>query len=183
MNDKISALIDSALDEQSARVTVDQLNRDANLRKEWGVYCLIGDTLRGEQHGSSDLVTRVMSGLDSEATVLAPRALANQPSRPSLWNTLMPIAASVMGVAAVGLVASTMYSGSASVAPGASIAAVQRLAPASSIQPVMVSESRSASEAHREYVFVHQAMTSGGPMPAAVQYVRTVSALPQERDR
>lgn len=183
MKDKLSALIDNDLDEQSVRSMVDRLNRDDALRNEWNVYCLIGDTLRGEHHASPDLVARVMSGLDSEPTVLAPRSIAGNAAQRSVWHSLMPIAASVMGVAAVGLVASTMYSGGAAVAPVAAVASVQRVAPRPAIQSVSVAEPGVASETHREYVFVHQAMTGGGPMPAAVQYVRTVSALPQESSR
>lgn len=179
MNDKLSALIDGDLDEQAVRLIVDRLNRDDALRKEWDVYCLIGDTLRGEYHDSSDLVVRVMSGLDSEPTVLSPRSSVSDAPRRSLWHSLLPVAASVMGVAAVGLVASTMYSDDAAVAP---VASIQRVASQSGMQPVST-PAPAVNDLHREYVFVHQSMTSGGPMPAAVQYVRTVSPLPQESAR
>ncbi|MDO9597498.1 MAG: sigma-E factor negative regulatory protein [Azoarcus sp.] len=177
MNNKLSALIDGDLDEQSVRLMVDSLNRDDALRKDWGVYCLIGDAIRGEYQGSPDLASRVMAGLDDEPTVLAPRASVNEPLRRSLWQSLMPIAASVMGVAAVGLVAATMYSDDAVVAP---VASIQRVTAQPAIQSVSAPVAVSANDAHREYVFVHQSMTGGGPMPAAVQYVRTVSTLQQE---
>lgn len=172
MNNNLSALIDGDLDEQAVRLVVDRLNRDEALRKDWSVYCLIGDAIRGDHQGSPDLVARVMAGLDEEPTVLAPRASANESSRRSLWQSLMPIAASVMGVAAVGLVAATMYSGDTSVAP---VASIQRVVAQPGIQAVSAPAATSAKDVYREYVFVHQAMTGGGPMPAAVQYVRTVS--------
>lgn len=185
MNDKLSALIDGDLDEQSTRLVVDRLNRDDALKSDWNLYCLIGDAIRGEHPGASDLVSRVMSGLEVEPTVLAPRAAANDAARRSVWHSLMPIAASVMGVAAVGLVAATMYSGDAAVAPVAQVVSVQRSAAPAGVQSVSVpvAANRSGGQSNQEYLFVHQAMTGGGPMPSAVQYVRTVSALPQESAR
>src|SRR5690606_15256947 len=95
----------------------------------------------------------------------------------SAWGrSLMPIAASVMGVAAVGIVALTMFPSSPDPlvqAPGvlAAESAPARVAAAgASTQNV----SALASDPSREYMFVHQAM-SGGPIPGVVHYVRTVS--------
>lgn len=180
MNDKLSALIDGDLDDASARMTVERLSRDNALKEDWNLYCLIGDTLRGEHQGAPDLVGRVMAGLDAEPTVLAPRSIGSDGAGRSAWKSLMPIAASVMGVAAVGLVASTMYSQDAPVAP---LAASPRAAVQANVQAVSAPVAGSAHDAHSEYLFVHQAMTRGGPMPPAVQYVRTVSTLPQEDAR
>ncbi|MDV7392833.1 RseA family anti-sigma factor, partial [Arthrospira platensis SPKY1] len=140
---------------------------------QWGAYCLIGDALRGDRLGSSDFVDRVMARLDEEPTVLAPRLAAGSSARRSVWQSLLPIAASVMGVAAVGLVAATLYSQDeraptrlVSEAAGVQVAG----APAAlrGVQPV-------AHDPHREYVFAHQGLSGAGPLPAGVQYVRTVS--------
>ena len=179
MKDKLSALIDGDLDENTMRPVFDRLRRDDLLRKDWEAYCLIGDLIRGDRLGSVDFVGRVMAGLDAEPTVLAPAASAATVVRRSALQALMPIAASVMGVAAVGLVAATLYSQDAAVSPAT--VAVQRIA----AQPLLAGSaplgSQSAgAQVHvddpmREYVFAHQGV-SGGPMPAAVQYVRTVSA-------
>ena len=179
MKDKLSALIDGDLDENTMRPVFDGLRRDDLLRKDWEAYCLIGDVIRGDQVGSVDFVGRVMSRLDAEPTLLAPAASAVVSARRTAWQALMPIAASVMGVAAVGLVAATLYSQDAA-APSAAVA-LQRIA----AQPLLASSVQSsvlatrtqvqADDPMREYVFAHQGV-SGGPMPAAVQYVRTVSA-------
>ena len=94
---------------------------------------------------------------------------------------LMPIAASVMGVAAVGLVAATLYKQDAS-APQtlAAAPAVKVVSASSSVRPV----AQTASEdVLREYVFAHQGLSRGGPLPAGVQYVRTVSDQRQGMDR
>lgn len=179
MKDKLSALIDGDLDENTMRPVFDRLRRDDLLRKDWEAYCLIGDLIRGDRAGSVDFVGRVMAGLDAEPTLLAPAASAVAAVRRSAWQSLMPIAASVMGVAAVGLVAATLYSQDAGVSPAT--VAVQRIA----AQPLLAGSAQmggrtSGAQAPvddpmREYVFAHQGV-SGGPMPAAVQYVRTVSA-------
>ena len=179
MKDKLSALIDGDLDEQSMRPVFERLRRDEAFRKDWEAYCLIGDVIRGDRAGSGDFVGRVMAGLDAEPTVFAPAASRASSARRSAWQALLPIAASVMGVAAVGLVAATLYSQDTT-APAA--VAVQRIA----VQPLVASTTArpavpaaqgqpAGDDPMREYVFAHQGV-SGGPMPAAVQYVRTVSA-------
>ena len=179
MKDKLSALIDGDLDENTMRPVFDRLRRDDLLRKDWEAYCLIGDHIRGDGAGPLDFVDRVMAGLEAEPTVLAPAASTATAARRAALQALMPIAASVMGVAAVGLVAATLYSQDAAVAPAS--VAVQRI----SAQPLLAASAQmrdltggtrvQADDPMREYVFAHQGV-SGGPMPAAVQYVRTVSA-------
>ena len=99
MKDKVSALLDGDLDEQATRVVFDGLRRDPDLRRDWEAYCLIGDVLRGDRDGSDDFVARVMANLDSEPTVLAPRAAPESMTRQRMWQSLMPIAASVNSTA------------------------------------------------------------------------------------
>ncbi|MFT3757832.1 sigma-E factor negative regulatory protein [Thauera sp.] len=180
MKDKLSALIDGDLDENAVRQVFDGLRRDTSLRKDWDAYCLIGDVIRGEQAGSADFVGRVMAGLDDEPIVFAPAASKESAARRSVVRTLMPVAASVMGVAAVGVVAATLYSQEAS---GPAAVEVQRIAAQPLIATVSVPPPASlaagiqnaADDPLREYVFAHQGVSSG-PVPAGVQYVRSVSA-------
>ncbi|TAH42134.1 MAG: anti-sigma 24 factor [Betaproteobacteria bacterium] len=188
MKDKLSALLDGDLEEQAMKPVFDGLQRDSELRREWEAYCLIGDSLRGERTNSSDFVSRVMAGLEEEPTVLAPRgrSLASAANQ-SRWRSLMPIAASVMGVAAVGLVVSSLYSGQErSVTPGAGGAAVVAAAPvARLIAPAVQAGAaqRASEDLHREYLFAHQSVVGGGPVPAALQYVRSVSNLREDAAR
>lgn len=191
MKDKLSALLDGDLDEHTSRVVLDAVCRDQRKRKDWDAYCLIGDTLRSEGQVSRDFISRVMAELDAEPTVLAPRtgtadglrtgsqgqAAANEKR---FWAAMMPVAASVMGVAAVGWVAHTLYAPQAgpdmmTVAGSNPPAATVRVAemPQAPIVPVAAATDRDAM--NRQYVFVHQATTGGGPIPGVVQYVRTVS--------
>ncbi|HRP75396.1 MAG TPA: sigma-E factor negative regulatory protein [Rhodocyclaceae bacterium] len=175
MKDELSALLDGDLDEASARPVFESIRRDPALVEKWNAYCLIGDALRGDAAGFSDVSERVMARIRGEPTLLAPPATAAAEQRAPGWRSAMPVAASVMGVAAVGLVAFTLYSQPDdqlrhATAPG-SVQTVER-APVRSVVPVT---SADREDAHRKYVFVHQAMSGGGPIPGAVQYVRTVS--------
>lgn len=171
MKDKLSALLDGDLDEQSMRPVFDAIRRDRSLRTDWEAYCIIGDVLRGVGDSPPGLVARVMTEIESEPTVLAPRAAVAQPER---WRSLMPLAASVMGVAAVGWVAYTLYAQPDRTAPLASVdGSIQPVASVSA--PVRTVADVPAIDRRREYVFAHQAMTAGGPLSGVIQHVRTVS--------
>jgi len=187
MKDKLSALLDGDLDEHSAHPVFQGLKNDQELRGAWASYCLIGDALRGDGDVSSThFASRVMAEIESAPTVLSPSSIP-QVGR-SAWQSLMPIAASVMGVAAVGWVASTLYSDQQSPAVQ-QLAVAQRIAPAPvGIAPVSlaaaprISRPASANDLHREYLFAHQG-GGAGPMSGAVQYVRAVSEPRQDIER
>jgi sigma-E factor negative regulatory protein RseA len=108
MRERLSALLDGDVDDGMARVLFDRLDADAALREDWDSWCLIGDAIRGETRYMPDFVSRVMTRLDDEPTVLAPQRRASRPWRPG-WRHLASVAASVMGVLAVaGVVASRL---------------------------------------------------------------------------
>lgn len=170
MKEKLSALLDGDVDDDMARVLLTRLGADAALRKDWADWCLIGDSIRGEVRYMPDFVAGVMARLDDEPTVLAPPRRVEQDSSSPLWQRLAPVAASLMGVLAVAGVVATLApadKGSVAVTPPLAVAAPTRA-------PVAVAV-RNEDAAWREYLLAHQAMAGGGPMPAAVQYVRTVS--------
>lgn len=180
MKDKVSALLDGDLDELAARKVFDELKHDPGLRQDWTSYCLIGDVLRGDRDGSEDFVARVMANLDAEPTLLAPRQAPESSSR-RMWQSLMPIAASVMGVAAVGLVAATLYTQETPAPQVAAVKpAVRVVSATATVRPLAQSGNE---ELMREYLFAHQSLSQGGPLPAGVQYVRTVSDQRQGNDR
>lgn len=173
MKDQLSALLDGDLDDSSSGAVFDSLRRDPAMRERWSTYCLIGDTIRGESAGSVDLSARVMEQIRVEPTLLAPAAIERQAGeRGGRRPSLMSIAASVMGVVAVGWVAMSVYP---EVDSGVGVASARLQA----VEPVGLQASVLASfdqsDPHRKYVFVHQAMNGGGPIPGALQYVRTVS--------
>lgn len=183
MKDRLSALLDGDLDEQSAHPVFESMRRDRSLRTDWEAYCLIGDVLRGDRDGNAGFVGRVMANIDEEPTLLAPSPRpAAEGGR--LWRSLMPLAASVMGVAAVGWVAHTLYSDQGQATVGqVAVARSSAVAAHAAVLPVAVSPSPVAVDPTREYVFVHQAMSGGGPISGVIQHVRTVSDVGQGSGR
>ena len=167
MKERVSALLDGALDDEASSRLFDSIKRDAGLRRDWESYCLIGDVLRDDAPLSSDFTSRVMASLSDEVTVLAP---ARRES--SGWaRMLMPIAASVMGVAAVGWVAMTLEG------PGPEMQRLASVRPpaVASVAPVERVPQVPAESSEREYLFAHQAMAPAAGMPGVAHYVRTVS--------
>ena len=173
MKEKVSALLDGALDEDASTRMLDTLKRDPGLRREWERYSLIGDVMRDEPVLSPDFTSRLMAELEQEPTVLAP---VHAEVRGNWVRHLMPIAASVMGAAAVGWVA-MLLNGSGS-APAPVVAAVKAPAPAVAVVDPSVSArlaSASAEPSEREYLVAHQAMAPSAAMPGVAYYVRSVS--------
>ncbi len=181
MKDRLSALLDGDLDEHAVGAVLETLRKDASLRQDWRSYCLIGDCLRGDRSGSTGFVERVMASLDQEPTVLTPAANRPRPSSASVWQSMLPIAASVAGVAAVGVIAATLYSDNSEPTLAPPTIAIQSLVgqppSADEVSQTARSLPPPVDVGLREYVFAHQGIGGGGPMPSAVQYVRTVSDM------
>jgi sigma-E factor negative regulatory protein RseA len=179
MTEKLSALLDGHLDDDTAtRSVFDSLRQDRTMREKWGTYCLIGDALRGEAEGAPDLASRVLARLDSEPTVLAPALRPRAGARSTrLGRVVLPVAASVMGVTAVGWVVQSMQPAAAPLdvaakASGKVSGIVAAAAPATTpVDPL------------RSYVFAHQALAGGSPIPGVAQFVRTVTEVPPGSDR
>ncbi|MDR2926226.1 MAG: sigma-E factor negative regulatory protein [Azoarcus sp.] len=169
MKEKLSAMLDGAVDGMTARALFIRLKYDKTFRNEWDSYCLLGDIIRGyappEMEGFTE---RVMARLENEPTIFAPQGRKEGKEMPRrFWRhrLLLPVAASVMGVLAVGgVVAALSRDAPAPVAVTAKIA--KKPATASSIRAT-------------NYLAAHSALT-GGPMPAAMQYVRTAPVPPGE---
>ncbi len=166
MKERVSALLDGALDDDASARVFESIKRDAGLREDWERYCLIGDVLRDESSLSAGFTDKVMASLDGEPTVLAPVRRER-----SAWAArLMPIAASVMGVAAVGWVALTLNG------PGPEVQRLASARPAAVVAaPVERVALAPAEASEREYLFAHQAMAPAAGMPGVAHYVRTVS--------
>lgn len=64
MKEKVSALLDGALDDDASSRMLESLKRDGALRRNWENYCLIGDVLRDEDVLSSDFTSKVMLCLE-----------------------------------------------------------------------------------------------------------------------
>lgn len=179
MTEKLSALLDGHLDDDSATRTIfDTLRQDRAMREKWGTYCLIGDALRGEAGEVPDLASRVLARLDAEPTVLVPALRPRAAARTTrLGRVVLPVAASVMGVSAVGWVVQAIQPGAAPVAVAAK----------SSVKPsgmeVAAAPVAAQQDPLRNYVFAHQTLSGGSPIPGVAQFVRTVSEVHPDSDR
>ncbi|MDR0703066.1 MAG: sigma-E factor negative regulatory protein [Azoarcus sp.] len=176
MREKLSAMLDDDVDEATARALFTRLERDASFRGEWDAYCLAGDVIRGgAQPDMGGFTARVMARIEDEPTLFAPRRGEGGTGCRSLRHRLLPVAASVMGVLAVGGVVATLSGGGADPV----VQAVSSLPPDDAVAVAAAPAHRAADGARRDYLVAHQAM-AGGPMPAAVQYIRTISASTEE---
>jgi sigma-E factor negative regulatory protein RseA len=164
MKPDISALMDDELGQDESRRSIDALRRDKDLQEAWHTYHLIGDILRRSPEFSPHFSQRVMARLQEEPVLLAPSA---QPKRSPLRQAL-PLAAAVMGMAAVGWVALSLNS-------PAPIELAARQQPAA--QPAAAAGDLSASGALKEYLVAHQVHSPSGGIQGSTTYVRTVSEI------
>ncbi|HEY6821132.1 MAG TPA: sigma-E factor negative regulatory protein [Burkholderiales bacterium] len=176
MKDRISLLMDGALDDRAAAQAIETLCRDREAADTWRTFHLIGDALRGTAPLSEGFTARVAWKLAEEPAVLAPRRLPR--AEPRKWLALSA-AASVAAVALVGWVAFGPQPDG-----GAQNAQVAR---APQAQPVprqdtaaVVPVAQPFTSATNDYLLAHQGFSSRISLQSMVPYVRTVSEPSQE---
>ncbi|MBS3916493.1 MAG: sigma-E factor negative regulatory protein [Sulfuritalea sp.] len=167
MKPDISALLDDELGQTEASRAIDALRRDKDLQEAWDTYHLIGDALRRTTDCSPDYSRRVMARLEEGPVLFVPSA---QPKRIPLRFAL-PLAAAVMGMAAVGWVALSLNT----VQP-VDMAAKPR--PSSELAASAVID-KTSSGTLKEYLVAHQAHSPSGGIQGVAPYVRTVSEIRQ----
>jgi sigma-E factor negative regulatory protein RseA len=167
MKDRISALMDGALDDKSATELISNLARDGEGAETWRTYHLIGDAMRGTAPLAEDFAARVAWKLADEPTVLAPRAPQPEPRR---WYALSAAAS----LAAVGLVGWVAFGPQQQIAPSP--------APVAQTQPV---ETKPAivpmPAAANDYLLAHQGFSPRNSLQGMAPYVRTVSEQQEPR--
>lgn len=172
MKEQVSALFDGGVDADGADPVFRSLLSEGEMRAQWRAYGLIGDALRGEDNLDRDLTESIMLRLADEPTVLAPsRSL---PAR--RWSrSLMPIAASIFGLAVVGVVAQSLRQSGNEELNVASAPMVQKVAvlPVSAKVPPEVQRAR--DEAIQAYLVAHQGFSPSSGMQGVAPYVRMVS--------
>jgi sigma-E factor negative regulatory protein RseA len=174
MKSDISALMDDALDEDSQASLFNSINRDQSLAQVWSRYHLIGDALRGSSGLDIDINDRVLARLADEPTVLAPVHGARRRQRALRYA--LPIAASVMGIGAVGWIAQALHQPQA-----VSVAKIQDPVPAQAVRlPVATAAANDTTEptklSHvRAYLFAHQGYSMESSIQGVAPYVRTVA--------
>jgi sigma-E factor negative regulatory protein RseA len=171
MNDKLSALIDGELRGEEIRTHLGCLKSDADLRRAWDTYHLIGDALRG--HLSPDFSSRVAARLVQEPTVLAPRSGA---------AALVRVARYAVSAAAVAAAVALVVWTALPVMRGEpQLAANSAAAPAAGV-PGPELDARRASAEDENYLLAHQPYSHTSAMQGVATYVRAVSE-PREAGR
>lgn len=172
MKSDVSALMDGTLDEGSQASLFDRFGRDRSLLQAWSQYHLIGDALRGSSGLSIDIGDRVLARLADEPTVLAPVHAVKR--RPRSLRYALPLAASVMGIGAVGWVAQSLNPSET-----VSVATVQDRPVQPAQPPTMTAANDTMEPAKlsqvRAYLFAHQGYSMESSIQGVAPYVRTVS--------
>ena len=164
MKHDISALLDDELGEDDADRAIDALRRDKELQEAWNTYHLSGDVLRRSPEYSPHLSRQVMARLLKEPVLFVPVA---QPKRSPL-RLALPMAAAIMGMAAVGWVALSLNTPQPVELAAKTHSAGGSAAPAKDQTP---------SGALKEYLVAHQAHSPSGGIQGVAPYVRTVSEI------
>lgn len=173
MKTDISALLDDELDDSEASRVIDSLRHDKELQEAWNTYHLIGDALRHSPEYSPNIAHRVLAKLEEEPVVFVPAAR----KKPAPMRFAMPLAAAVMGMAAVGWVALSLNA----TEPTELELAVKKTRPANEMD-IQIAE-KSPSGGLKEYLVAHQAHSPGGGIQGVASYVRTVSEIRQGNRR
>jgi len=172
MKERVSALMDGQLDGAACDDCLDRLGKDADLRRDWALYHLIGDTLRGT--AAHTLPVGLGERLAAEPTVLAPRSARRSGAGRGTWHYALSAAAGVAAVALVGWVTlSQLQPGD-----GVPVAGVpQTAAPVASAPPAPAVPVAAVPVARGmdDYLLAHQRFSPSSAMSGVAPYVRTVS--------
>jgi sigma-E factor negative regulatory protein RseA len=172
MKTKLSELMDGELAEHEAHAVFAALREDQALRGRWLEYQVIGDTLKGERDLGTELTGRVMAALDTEPTVLAPRASARHEV---LHRNVWALAATVAGVAVVGWLA--LGTGNGPQPETVAQLSAQPVAVAKKETVAVVAGQRQASPDMQEYLVAHETQSSLLQFRGGAEHIRTVAAV------
>ena len=169
MKEKVSELMDGALDERAAAHAFDALAGDAQAQDAWRTYHLIGDALRGTPPLARSVASRVAWRLQEEATVLAPGRLrlSSQPR----FSLPAALAASFAALALVGWLAFAPQQPQ----PAAQVAQAQKAAQPELKPAPGKPQSIPLPSATPDYLLAHQGFSPRLSLQGMSAYARTVS--------
>ena len=170
MKETLSAWMDSELSDAQAAPLLPQLKGDAQLRRDWDCYHVIGDALRGVP--GPDLCAQIRARLEAEPTVLAPQRHRSRGGR--IARTVLSAAASVAAIAFVAWIAlpATTQQGAVEIAAAPAVApAAVPAAAVATVRQVAVP----AGEGAKDYLLAHQRYSPSNAMQGVAPYVRTVA--------
>jgi sigma-E factor negative regulatory protein RseA len=172
---KISEWMDCELTAHETRQQVDRLKEDAELRRGWDTFHLIGDVMRGERALSPNFEHRLATRLAGEPTVLAPRP----PAVRRYTTYALSAAASLSAVALVGWLAFVNNP----LAPPTQTAQPQT-APVPDSAPAEPQLASVPSDGTmNEYLIAHQEFSPSTEIQGLAPYIRGVSSLQPVKGR
>lgn len=185
MKETLSAWIDSELDARQTGTLLPRLKQDAELRRDWDCYHLIGDAMRGVY--GPDLCARIRDRLDAEPTVLAP--LRRSRAEKLRWGALS-LAASVAAAGFVGWIALSgrqpvpVQVATVAAPPVAAVSASQvaaasapQVAPVARVVAPEVEVAMPAGDVINDYLLAHQRYSPSDAMQGVAPYVLTVADI------
>jgi len=169
MKSRISAMMDGELTDAELAESMRAMREDGDAIEAWRQYHLISDALRDTEILSSGFSARFSARLEQEPAILAPSA-APRRAEHAQHRFPLGLAASVAGVAMVGLIYSLM--------PGDAQLA-QAPAPAAAVQAenTVVAMPKEADD----YLRAHQNYSPRNSLQGVAPYVRTVSDTNRSR--
>jgi negative regulator of sigma E activity len=203
IREQVSAFLDGELPKSETELLLKRLTRDAELRQSFGLYALIGESLRGASRVplSRDFAGRVNRAIDGEP--VAPHWPAARAAHPRWWRPLagVAVAGGVMAVAIVALQQRAVAPGVRAALPvtAQNVPMVKPTEAISYTVPEPASEVPAVLPAARltSYVFAHSRYSSGlgqnnvlsallsdpdeQPPPAAAPAVNVSAATPRLR--
>jgi sigma-E factor negative regulatory protein RseA len=154
IREQLSALLDGELPRDEIGLLMRRLDRDPQLRRTFGTYALIGETLRapGGRMASVDFASRVSASIDGVAvtgSVVAEPAGSRAMGKPAFWKRPVVRTALAASAAAAAVLLFRPEAGTEQIAAVAPSPVVQ--APTYSPTPAQAQRLASYMVAHSQY--------------------------------
>ena len=167
MKNKISALMDGELDNVDIADTIAQIKKTEDLRNDWAIYHLIGDTLRHSVAVPIDITSQVSKNLAAEPTLLAPHLPTEHKSKVFAFSVAASMVTAVAAV--VWMSVQTMDR------PLESITDKSVLQVAVQAEPTVISAPIPVPAQINDYLLVHGEFSPRSAMHGVAPYIHTVS--------
>lgn len=164
----LSALLDGELGEDASRKALLRLDQDAQARRVWAEYSLIGDVLRGQGVTQPGLSQRLAEALEAELTVLAPMR------RPRSHQPVMWVAAAASVAAVSWLIWSAAPRQELAPQDAGQQVAVQTVPP--EVEPVSASEENALV---MPYLAAHQDYAQALVSPTEMHFTKVNLSAPE----
>lgn len=188
MKNKISSFMDGELDQQDVPGMIEAIKKNDELKEEWKMYHLIGDSLRQSSRLSMNISRSVSQQLKSEPTILSPsfspKASTSNPNYQKYKVFGFSIAASIVAMVAGWLVMHDLYE------PRTMMVAEQskrnndlNVSPAVASTPPPTHYFSHPPIEINDYLFVHREFSPGSMMRGQITNVNSATEYHEQYSR